>query len=314
MRIGLLARAGRARRARTGDAAESTAPGDRPASGPRDRGPRYPRPVPDATLDPAPNAAHADRPIFVIGAPRSGTTLLRMILDSHPAISCGEETHFLRDLEPIVGAQWRMLAPYAVPRDWWLARIRALYTDFQAQVLTRRGKRRWAEKDPTYTRILPFIGELFPDALYVHVVRDGRDVVASFRDRWGWRSAARAANGGWADHVRAARALATGPTADRYHEIRYETMVADPEGTLRPLFAFLGEAWDPVVLRFDEQEHAATERYTRFTAQRRAEGGETGAIYRSRVGAGGRRLDPALRLLLRRSAGDLLRALDRERG
>ena len=41
-------------------------------------------------------------PIFVIGSPRSGTTLLRLILDSHPRISCGEETHFLRDLEAIV--------------------------------------------------------------------------------------------------------------------------------------------------------------------------------------------------------------------
>ncbi|MFO1540960.1 MAG: sulfotransferase family protein [Chloroflexota bacterium] len=270
--------------------------------------------MPDAHPDLAPIADHADRPIFIIGAPRSGTTLLRLILDSHPSISCGEETHFLRDLEPIVGRHWRMLGPYAVPRDWWLARIRALYTDFQAQVLAGRGKRRWAEKDPTYTLVLPFIAELFPDALYVHVVRDGRDVVASFRDRWGWRSAARAANGEWARYVRAARALANGPTAPRYRELRYESIVADPEGTLRPLFAFLGEAWDPAVLRFDEQEHAATERYARFTDQRRREGGDTGAIYRSRVGAGGRRLDPALRLLLRRSAGDLLRTLERDRG
>ena len=46
-----------------------------------------------------------DGPLFVIGCPRSGTTLLRLILDSHPRISCGEETHFLRDLEAIVGRE-----------------------------------------------------------------------------------------------------------------------------------------------------------------------------------------------------------------
>ena len=98
-------------------------------------------------------------------------------------------------------------------------------------------------------------------------------------------------------------------TADRYHELRYEALVAEPEATLRPLFDFLGEPWDPAVLRFDEQEHSATDRYRRFTAERRREGGETSAIYRSRVGAGGRGLDPVLRELLHRSSGRLLRDL-----
>lgn len=253
--------------------------------------------------------AATPRPILVIGSPRSGTTLLRLILDSHPRISCGEETHFLRELQPIVGEHWRMVEPYGFDRAYWIGRIRDLYTGFQADVLARRGKARWAEKDPSYTLALPFMGELFPDAQYIHVIRDGHDVVASYRDRWGWRQAARVARGGWQRYVRAARALATGPTAGRYHEVRYEALVADPEGTLRPLFDFLGEAWDPAVLRFDEQQHSATDRYVRFTAERRREGGETAAIYRSRVGAGARGLDPVLRELLHRSSGDLLREL-----
>jgi len=85
--------------------------------------------------------------------------------------------------------------------------------------------------------------------------------------------------------------------------------VAHPEVTLRPLFEFLGEAWDPAVLRFDEQEHDASDRYQRFTAERRAAGGESSAIYRSRVGAGGDKLDPLLRRLLRTTSGALLRDL-----
>jgi len=250
-----------------------------------------------------------DVPIFVIGSPRSGTTLLRLMLDSHPRISCGEETHFLRDLEAIVGRNWSLVETYGLPREWWLERIRALYADFQAEVLGGSGKARWAEKDPTYTLHLPFIEELFPQARYVHLLRDGHDVVASFRDRWGYRSAARAARTEWARYVTAARELGERLPGERFLELRYERLVADPETEARRLFAFLGEAWDPAVIEFDPAEHRATDRYRWFTAQRRASGGDSAAIYRSRVGAGAESLDPLLRNLLRRSNGELLRRL-----
>jgi len=248
-------------------------------------------------------------PVFVIGSPRSGTTLLRLILDSHPRISCGEETHFLRDLESVVGRHWDLVATYGLDRDWWIRRLRDLYADFQAEVLARSGKVRWAEKDPTYTLHLPFIAELFPDALYVHLLRDGHDVVASFRDRWGYRSAARAARSEWARYVGAARAFGARTDHSRFLELRYEHLVADPESETRRLFDFLGESWQPALLDFDPAVHTATERYRWFTAQRREAGRETATIYRSRVGAGGRSLDPFLRTLLRRRHGPLLREL-----
>lgn len=262
----------------------------------------------EATRRPAGADASA-APIFVIGSPRSGTTLLRLILDAHPRISCGEETHFLRALEAIVGREWPLLSTYGLERDWWLERIRALYLDFQAQVLLRTGKARWAEKDPTYTLLLPFIEELFPAAVYVHLLRDGHDVVASFRDRWGYRSAARAARSEWARYVTAARDLQARLRGERCLELRYERLVSEPEKQARRLFDFLGEAWDPAVLAFDPADHRATERYRRFTARRRRAGGDSGTIYRSRVGAGGRTLDPFLRALLRRRHGALLREL-----
>ena len=122
----------------------------------------------------------ADSPIFIIGCGRSGTTLLRMMLDSHPRISAGEETKFLTDLQPIVGEHWSLLSAYGFSREWWLDRIRAFYGDFQAEYLAKRGKQRWAEKTPGYTFHLDFIAELFPDAQYVHVIRDGRDVALSW--------------------------------------------------------------------------------------------------------------------------------------
>lgn len=257
-----------------------------------------------SAVDPSP-----ERPIFVIGCPRSGTTLLRLMLDSHARISCGEETHFLAELGSTVGAHWPLLETYGFPREYWLQRIRAFYAGFQVEYLERRDKERWAEKDPTYTLVLPFIDELFPDAQYVHLTRDAYDVVASFRERWGYGSALRVARGEWTRYVRAGRSFGQRLPAGRYHELRYESLVAAPEPALRSLLEFLGEAWDPAVLRFQEAPHDATERYTRFTAERRRQGGDVGAVYRSRVGAGRRELDPVLRAMVRRSAGPLMREL-----
>ena len=248
-------------------------------------------------------------PIFVIGSPRSGTTLLRLILDSHPRISCGEETHFLRDLESIVGRNWALVSTYGLSRHWWLDHIRTLYAEYQAEVLARADKARWAEKDPTYTLHLPFIEELFPDAVYIHLLRDGHDVVASFRDRWGYTAAARAARTEWARYVDAARELGRRLPEERFLELRYEELVADPAAQGERLFTFLGESWDPAVLDFDPAAHRATERYQWFTAQRRESGGDEATIYRSRVGTGGASLDPLLRTVLRRRHGDLLREL-----
>jgi hypothetical protein len=253
--------------------------------------------------------ADSDRPIFIIGCARSGTTLLRMILDSHPRISCGEETKFLADLEPIVGAHQRLLASYGFDRAWWLDRIRDMYGGFQAAYLERRGKARWAEKTPSYTLHLAFVEELYPDAQYIHIIRDGRDVVASFRDRWGYRSGVRAANSIWAHYVRTAREFGAHLPAGRYHELRYEALVGESEPTVRDLLAFLGEEWDPQVLRYHEIEHDTTERYAAFTASRREASGEDAPIYQSRVGAGKHALDPVLKALLARSGGSLMSEL-----
>jgi hypothetical protein len=251
----------------------------------------------------------SDAPIFVIGCGRSGTTLLRMILDSHPRISCGEETKFLIDLQSIVTRYWGLLSTYGLERAFWIDHIRRLYLDFQGAYLERRGKARWADKTPTYTPHLPFIDELFPTAQYVHLLRDGHDVVASHRERWGWRAGARAANSIWVSYVRAARAFGARLPPGRFHELRYEDLVTTPEPTARALFAFLCEDWDPAVLQYQEQAHDTTERHAQFTQARRAESGEQATIYRSRVGAGKASLDPALHRLLHLRAGELLAEL-----
>src|SRR3954469_12694891 len=88
-----------------------------------------------------------DRPIFIVGCGRSGTTLLRLMLDSHPQIAAGEETKFLTALEQILGEHWRLLQTYGFNRAWWLERMRAFYGGFMAEYAARRGERRWGGKD-----------------------------------------------------------------------------------------------------------------------------------------------------------------------
>jgi hypothetical protein len=245
-------------------------------------------------------------PVFVLGCPRSGTTLLRLCLDSHPNVSCGPETHFLADLERMTEARWRNLRRFGLSRADWMGRLAALVDGFQGDYARSRGKRRWADKTPAYTLSVDFIDALFPEALFLHIVRDAHDVVQSHRERWGYRAALRA-TAEWPTYVRAAHRAGARLGDARYLELRYEALVESPEPTLRRVFAFLGEPWDPRVLDYRSEPHDRGPQREKLQRRRREEGGDPGAIYRTRVGAA--RLDPFLRTLLWWRAGDLRRSL-----
>jgi hypothetical protein len=250
-------------------------------------------------------------PIFIVGCQRSGTTLLRLILDAHPNISCGPETLFLVDFaERLTGERhWQHLAQFGFPRDYWQEKVAGLFDAVQSDYARRRGKARWADKTARYAVHLDQIDLLFPTCQVVHIIRDGRDVVASHRDRWGYLSALKAVRK-WPWYVRAARRAGARLAAQgRYHEVRYENLVTDPEPTLRELLGFLGEPWDDTVLEHDRWPHDVQPRYLAFASSRRAASGEQGAIYRSRVGSGRRELDPLLYLLVRLVDGATLREL-----
>lgn len=210
--------------------------------------------------------ARVRRPIFVLGAPRSGTTFLGSCIGRLPDVSY----HF----EP---RATKAAARCVYDGSWSPERgarfFRLTYGLLLAATLD--GGRRFAEKNPENGFILPFLAKTFPDAQFVHIVRDGRDATVSHaekpwlrassdgtgrRGRGGqrWGSAAR-----WwvephrareftqvADVVRSAWAwrrftsatldgLATLP-AERHHEVRYESVVRDPGGTATALAAFLG--------------------------------------------------------------------------
>lgn len=246
------------------------------------------------------------KPIFIIGSPRSGTTLLRLILDSHPNISCGPETHFLSEFSKIVNSRWQQIEPFGFEKAYWNQKIASFFDSFQTEYAEKRGKKRWAEKTPKYTTMLDFINELFPDSQMIHIIRDGRDVVTSHRDRWGYQVAMRSIND-WKTYVTMANEFGKKVPSDRYFELRYENLVTAPEETLRPLFDYLQEPWNPIVLKHNEVEHDMREAPTSTTTDKsRRTVSAKSAIYSSRVGAGKGELDPVLKAIFYFRAGKLM--------
>jgi hypothetical protein len=247
-------------------------------------------------------------PIFVVGCQRSGTTLVRLMLDSHPNISCGPETRFLADLAKVTGENWTRLAHFGFDQQYWHRSVATFFEQIQQDYAASRGKTRWADKTPRYALSLGFIDSLFPDCKVVHVVRDPRDVVASHRHRFGYVAAVKAAEK-WPRYIRAARSAGARLGPQRYVELRYEELVTDPKGTMKGLLEFVDEPWDDAVLHHDDYLHDVADKYAIFAGGRRGEGREAGAVYRNRVGAGRKELDPALRLLVRLRAGREMREL-----
>ena len=196
------------------------------------------------------------RHIVMGGAPRSGTTLLRKLLDRHPLIRSGAETKLF--VPAAYNLVWLSEA-YAIPGDE-LRQMRrespsqAAFVDaFADRVKVEAGKERWAEKTPQNIRNLDWILERFPRASVVHIIRDGRDVVCSMRQHPDWRWL----DGGW-QKVLVPRSIesytrrwladtATGMAwreDPRYVEVRYEDLVADPEVVMRAICDGVGAPAD----------------------------------------------------------------------
>jgi hypothetical protein len=218
---------------------------------------------------------------IVLGCVRSGTTMLRAILNAHPLLAVAPESYFVGpaiqrrakyestdprgrtlDLD-------RLLADIAADRsfeDWQLeptalAEVRdqeprtvadallALYVAYAHQ----HGKPRAGDKTPAHLRYIDLLATSFPRARFVHIVRDGRDVVPSILgmdfgpDRFA---------GGvlfWEQLVRDGIAGGAGLGPQRYREIRYEALVADPEPVIRDVCEFLDLEYSPEMLRYHER-------------------------------------------------------------
>ncbi|MEX2459647.1 MAG: sulfotransferase [Actinomycetota bacterium] len=222
-----------------------------------------------------------ETPFFVVGCGRSGSTMLRLMLDAHPELAVPGESHFIPPL-------WRSRRRYVrggrldatglardiartphfghwkIPAEPFFARVEALEDATFAGVVEQaflanaehHGKRRWADKTPIYVRRVELLAELWPEARFVHLIRDGRDVALSYLGvPWGPRSVSRAA-WKWRRDVSAGRAAGPVLGADRYLELRYEELVADPGEALRRLCGFVELEFHPSML----EHHAVVDR------------------------------------------------------
>lgn len=215
-----------------------------------------------------------DRPIFVVGCPRSGTTMLQLMLHAHPRIAIPPETRFLletyRDRHRFGDlrrpANRRALAHFIVGRP----QTRFFDLGLDAHAMTaeivsgpptfgsaigaifraysdRFGKPRWGDKRPAYLNNLDVVLRLFPDAQIVNIVRDGRDCVASLQEMPWHRKGIYHSIAAWAQAVDNARIARRRLPADSFYELRYEDLVADPVRELTALCGFLDEEYDPAM-------------------------------------------------------------------
>lgn len=220
-------------------------------------------------------------PLFIVGMPRSGTKLVRSLVNNSPEISIPPAEslfipHFVskhRLEEPILtagllGRIFRDLQQttffmnmqregIVLPRET-LASLAGepssweVIFGFILRFYTRACKPAaiiWGDKSPSYRMHLPLLKQIFPAAKFLHMIRDPRDYALSVRRAWG-KSALRAADQ-WQEQVQYAAAAGKAMGAD-YLEIRYEALLEQPGAVLQNVFAFLGTAYEPTYLTLQQ--------------------------------------------------------------
>ncbi|MEV3874155.1 sulfotransferase [Streptomyces sp. NPDC049906] len=261
----------------------------------------------------------SEAPIFIIGTERSGSNLLRLILNAHSRITVPHPPHFMRFLEPLaasygdltvernrralvddaLGLLARHIHPWPHPIDAervvatagpsLFEVVAAVYDQYRAA----EGKARWGCKSTFMVEHVDEVARVFPDARFVWLVRDPQDVASSAkRAVFGPCHPYRMARLWRAEQERALAALARrGP--DAVHRLRYEDLVARPEEELRTLCAFLGEGFEPSMLA--HHTSPAARRTASLSESWRRAGDPIGT---GRVGAHRTGLSPRERLLV----------------
>lgn len=191
-------------------------------------------------------------PIFIGGLMKSGTSLLRKLLSRHPHIFGGLETHWFA---PELTDDWRNSSSQ---RQTWLrdffdvserdfARIksdarngREFFTGFMDFCTQRAGKDRWVEKTPDNVLHMRLIWENWPDAKFLHMIRDPRAVYAS------WKRSEKGSLQEFVQktqHVLQVVGQRAGSRDENYLEVRYERLVEDTRDVLTEVLDFVGEPW-----------------------------------------------------------------------
>jgi Sulfotransferase family len=220
--------------------------------------------------------------LFIVGCARSGTTLVHRIVDAHPEIAITPEMHWItrhfKNRNGLVAsalvselAGHKRFAQFeipqkefegllgsgeAIPYPTFLNRVFGLYGKIKNKPLV-------GNKTPAYIRRMLDLHALWPEAKFVHIIRDGRDVCLSVLNwKKGERTAGRYASWEedpvsttalwWERKVRKGREDGAALGAGLYHETLYEDLVDDPERECKRLCEFLGVPYEEAMIRFAE--------------------------------------------------------------
>jgi sulfotransferase family protein len=237
---------------------------------------------------------------FVVGVARSGTTLLRLMLDAHPQLTIPPETHFVPKLishcerwmeEGATTGERRERAfelitthprwgDFGLDADALRRHLEAhdrlspgdAARSFYEAYAEREGKPRWGDKSPPYTWKAPRIQRGLGEARFIHLIRDGRDVALSLSEvSWGPGEVEVAARK-WVDELSRAQRRARRLAPGTYMEVRYEDLVADSEPILRRVADFVDLPWDDEMLSYHQR---AEERMREVVRELKPLGGGT---------------------------------------
>lgn len=219
---------------------------------------------------------------FIVGCPRSGTTLIRIMLNESTTMALFPESRiisryarhrnryersdffdvgrFAMDvLNHEKAFQWKLDEtnfrrqlgkdkPTTYPDA-----VRSLFRAFAAQ----HGKAMYGDKTPTYVMDIPLIARMFPEARFVHVIRDGRKTALSLLENRFVSSSVPHAMRYWAARVQAARTAGAFLPAERYMEYRHEDLVRSPDTKLREITAFMGIPFEDAMLSYHEKQRSS---------------------------------------------------------
>ena len=203
--------------------------------------------------------------------------MIRVIFDSHPDLAIPGESHFIPPLlrdratyERDAGFDVERLVAYLVTHDrfkvWRMpepvlreALVREPIKDMPDAIrrafaahATRKGKSRYADKTPRYAVRMALIADAFPEAKFIHVIRDGRDVALSLLEvPWGVKGVGQGALY-WKKRASTARRIGEMLGPERYIEYRHEDLLDDPEEVVRRICDFIELPYDPTMLRYYE--------------------------------------------------------------
>jgi hypothetical protein len=223
---------------------------------------------------------------FLIGCARSGTTLLQSLLAAHPKIISFPESHFFRHLTPY--ATWRKRLGLArpsirehlediynnidqyngtcvTPGPFTLrmkSYTRAFIQTFDNKAV-QSGANCWLEKTPMHLHHIPLIEQYVPNPQFIHLVRDGRDVVASMYqvthehpEIWGGERSVEECLSRWTGDIERTRRHVRRPS---HHVVRYRDVAINPETTLRRLLSALGLDYKKVIeKKYNEEAKKVT--------------------------------------------------------